>query len=74
MRMKASLLKAFVVHGITAPFPMQNLHDFARLADKHLYISVVGLKADQPNLSAHTIHSNAHVAWMLSHYDAVTFV
>ena len=72
--METSLLKAFVVHGITAPFPMQNLHNLAGLSHKYINIAITRFKADQPNLSTHTIDADAHVARMLSHNDAITFV
>lgn len=53
---------------------MQNLHNLAGLAYKHINIAITRFKADQPNLSTHTIDADAHVARMLSHNDAITFV
>ena len=68
------LLKAFVIHGITAPFPMQNIHNLAGLSQKHINITITRFKPDQPNLSTHTIDTDTHVARVLSHNDAITFV
>ena len=72
--METSLLKAFVVHDITAPIPMQNLHNLAGLSHKHISITITRFKPDQPNLFTHTIDADAHDAWVLSHNDAITFV
>ena len=67
-------LKAFVIHGITAPFPMQNIHNLAGKTKKHINITITRFKPDQPNLSTHTIDTDTHVARVLSHNDAITFV
>ena len=53
---------------------MQNLHNLAGLSHKYINIAITRFKADQPNLSTHTIDADAHVARMLSHNDAITFV
>ena len=53
---------------------MQNLHNLAGLTHKHINITITRFKPDQSNLSAHTIDADAHVARMLSHNDAITFV
>ena len=49
----------FVVHHITSTFPMEQLHDRARLAHKYIHVTISRFQTHFPDLSTHTIHSHA---------------
>ena len=57
--METALLQMFVVHHITSTFPMEQLHDRARLAHKYIHVTISRFQTHFPDLSTHTIHSHA---------------
>ena len=58
-RMETALLQTFVVHHITSTFPMELLHDRARLYHKYLHVTISRFQTHFPDLSTHTIHFDA---------------
>ena len=73
-RMETALLQTFVVHHITSTFPLEQLHDRARLAHKYIHITISRFQTHFPDLSTHTIHSHAHISRMLRHNYTVVLI
>ena len=73
MGMETSGLKALIVHGIAAKFPMENLHYPAGLANKYINRTVGWIKASLTHLATETIDTHAHVCGMTGNYNTVAF-
>ena len=46
---------------------MEQLQCRARLAHKYIHITITRIQTHFPDQSTHTIHSHAHISWMLHH-------
>lgn len=67
-------LKPLVIHHIAPTFPMQQFHDFTRLADKDIDHAVGRIASGLPDLAAHGVDTNPHVCGSVGEEELVAFV
>ena len=67
-------LKPLVIHHIASSFPMQQFHDFTRLADKDIDHAVGRIASGLPDLATHGVDTNPHVCGSVGEEELVVFI
>ena len=72
--MEASLLQPLVVHRVSPALPMQQLHQLAAAAHKHIHITVRRIQSNAAHLAAKLVNPGAHITRLQRHHKTVVLI